>query len=95
MRFKIAPETATIDWVDGAKIHLKRLTDKQRSDIRKRCVDEGITDDSVIGNVAMENMISGWENIDNADTDKPLEYTPETRKQVYEALIQAFSGIVS
>ena len=86
MKFKLAPDKATIEWIDGAEIYVERLTDEEKSVIRKDCAKRGISDIETLSDIFFENMIKGWNKIINDATEKPLEFNNAIRKQIFEAL---------
>lgn len=86
LKFKPKPETATIDWVDGAKLKLKRPGTKEKVEIRKYLKDQNIEDETDRGAVYLEWFIVGWSAIEDGDSGKALEFNPKNRKLIFEAL---------
>jgi hypothetical protein len=86
MKFKVIAQTAIIEWKEGASIKVRRLTEKQRSDIFNECDKQGITNKQVITDMMIEATIEGWEEIINEATDKPLEFNDDTRHQIFNSI---------
>lgn len=87
MAFRVQTEMV-IDWTDGAKIRLKRLSREQVEEISKHCREKCITNAAEISSICLEQSIVGWEEIIEEGTDKPLEFNPYNRTQIWSFMQQ-------
>jgi hypothetical protein len=86
MKFKPHDREARVDWLDGAVLILRYGGDKLKNDIRLIAQENGITDPQTIGEMYAERIIVGWENIEDENTGKPLEYNDHNRAAIYYCL---------
>jgi len=88
VKIKLKLDSQVIEWRDGATITATRITDKKRSDVLTYCEKNGITHQEVITDLMIENTITGWDNIVDDETDKPLAFNDSNRHQIFIAIKQ-------
>lgn len=88
MKIKLKPDSQVIEWKDGATITATRITDKKRSDVLTHCEKNGITHQEVMTDIMVENAITGWSDIIDDETGKPVEFNDSNRHQIFTAIKQ-------
>ena len=86
LQFRPKQETATIDWLDGCKLKLKRPSPAQRHRIYSD-VEDGESEEKGLerSDRYFSSFIVGWEGIESKP-GQALEFTPENRMAVYDEL---------